>query len=112
MWEGGIALDWQKLHVPSTECPRIPASFLESERRLLGEAIYRREYLAEFSASETGMFDPDLLQAALLPHDFVFNQGGPTMAPASARAAHDAGHAAGPAARISAIDTSISPGRR
>ena len=50
MWEGDIALDWQKLHVPSTECPRISAAFLESERRLLGEAIYSREYLAEFSA--------------------------------------------------------------
>ena len=55
MWEGDIALDWQKLHVPSTECPRISAAFLESERRLLGDAIFRREYLAEFSASQTGM---------------------------------------------------------
>jgi len=42
MWEGDAARDWQKLHVPSTECSRIPASFLESERRLLGEAIFRR----------------------------------------------------------------------
>ena len=65
-------VDWQKLHVPSTECPRISAAFLESERRLLGEAIFSREYLAEFSASQTGMFDPELLQAALLPDDFSF----------------------------------------
>jgi hypothetical protein len=80
MWEGGIAESWQKIHVPSTLCPRIPAEFLESERRLLGEAIFRREYLAEFSASETGMFDRDLLEAAVLPDDFSF--GAPSPAPA------------------------------
>ena len=51
IWEGGIAMDWMRVHVPSTLCPRIPAAFLESERRLLGEAIFRREYLAEFAAS-------------------------------------------------------------
>ena len=39
IWEGGIAMDWMRVHVPSTLCPRIPAAFLESERRLLGEAI-------------------------------------------------------------------------
>lgn len=76
IWEGDIALDWRKVHVPSTECPRIPAAFLENERRLLGEAIFRREYLAEFAASATGMFDHDLLRAALLPDHFMFNQGG------------------------------------
>ena len=75
IWEGGIAMDWMRVHVPSTLCPRIPAAFLESERRLLGEAIFRREYLAEFAASASGMFDHDLLQAALLPDDFVFDQG-------------------------------------
>src|SRR5262249_25687130 len=37
LWEGDAAQGWQRLHVPSTECPRIPAAFLESERRLLGE---------------------------------------------------------------------------
>ena len=82
MWEGDIAQEWQKLHVPSTECPRISTAFLESERRLLGEAIFRREYLAEFSASQTGMFDPELLQSALLPD--VFSFAAPSPAPARA----------------------------
>jgi hypothetical protein len=31
---------------------------------------FKREYLAEFSASATGMFDPDPLEAALLPDDW------------------------------------------
>jgi hypothetical protein len=59
IWEGDIAMDWMRVHVPSTLCPRIPAAFLESERKLLGEAIFRREYLAEFAASASGMFDHD-----------------------------------------------------
>ena len=76
IWEGGIAMDWMRVHVPSTLCPRIPGAFLESERRLLGEALYRREYLAEFAASASGIFDHNLLlQAALLPDSFEFNQG-------------------------------------
>ena len=63
---------WQRIHVPTTLCPRVSEEFLERERRLLGEAIYRRGYLAEFAASSTGMFDPELLQAALLPEGFDF----------------------------------------
>ena len=38
--------------------------------------MYASEYLAEFAASASGMFDHDLLQAALLPDDFVFDQSG------------------------------------
>jgi hypothetical protein len=94
MWEGGIALDWQKLHVPSNECPRISTAFLESERRLLGDAIFRREYLAEFSASQTGMFDHALLQGALLPHHFSFRS-------TVARACPDLPNVAGPQCRDS-----------
>jgi hypothetical protein len=78
LWEGDIALDWEKLRVSSEDCPRIPKEFLERERLLLGEAIYRREYLAEFSVSATGMFDPELLEAALLPDDFAFATSLPT----------------------------------
>jgi hypothetical protein len=85
MWEGDAAQDWLRLHVPSTECPRIPATFLESERRLLGEALFRREYLAEFSASATGMFDHDLLQGALLPDGFEFTPSRVRMGVTSSR---------------------------
>jgi hypothetical protein len=116
LWEGGNAdpngpgraEGWQKIHVPSTLCPRIPASFLESERKLLGEALFSREYLAEFSAPALGMFDPELLAAALLPEDFVFNRGGAAM-PASVREAMYAprqpASSADVASRQGAIDT-------
>ena len=77
LWEGDIADDWQKLHVPSTECPRISQAFLDGERTLLGEAIFRREYLAEFTASKHGMFDHELVQAALLPDEFDLNGAQP-----------------------------------
>lgn len=75
LWESSDP-DWTHLHVPTTLCPRVPKDFLERERRLLGEAMFAREYLARFSASAAGMFDPDLLRAALLPDDFDFNAAG------------------------------------
>jgi hypothetical protein len=34
--------------------------------------IYAREFEAQWSAPTSGMFDRDLLDAALLPHDFSF----------------------------------------
>ena len=113
IWEGGIAMDWTRVHVPSTLCPRIPAAFLESERKLLGEAIFRREYLAEFAASASGMFDHDLLQAALLPSDFVFGHGSrASVNPAAWREMARA--AAGPSttAAASAPATAIKTGAR
>jgi hypothetical protein len=112
LWEGGDAgrgaEGWHKIHVPSTLCPRIPASFLESERRLLGEALFRREYLAEFAAPALGMFDPELLAAALLPDDFVFNQGGLAMSTSIREAIHaqrQPASSTGAASRQGAIDT-------
>jgi hypothetical protein len=34
--------------------------------------IYAREFEAQWSAPTSGMFDRDLLDAAVLPHDFIF----------------------------------------
>jgi hypothetical protein len=114
IWEGGIAMDWTRVHVPSTLCLRIPAAFLESERKLLGEAIFRREYLAEFAASGSGMFDHDLLQGAVLPDDFVFDQGSRTN-PATG-VWQNMNHATGappksPTAPAVTIDTTRTPAR-
>jgi hypothetical protein len=36
--------------------------------------IYAREFEAQWSAPTSGMFDHDLLRAALLPDNFVFDQ--------------------------------------
>jgi hypothetical protein len=63
-WEhGGEA--WARFKVPATECLRIPADRLEMERAQLGDAWFRQEYLCEFTATESQMFDTDLVRGAL-----------------------------------------------
>jgi hypothetical protein len=57
--------DWKRVQVPATECERIPKDFLEEERRTLGAMWFRQEYLCEFMDSGAGVFDRDLVEAAL-----------------------------------------------
>ena len=50
---------------PATECARIPAEFLEEERRELGSKWFAQEYLCEFVDDGAGWFDRSLVEAAL-----------------------------------------------
>jgi hypothetical protein len=61
--EGGP--EWERVKILATECPRISAKFLEEERRTLGERIFAREYLGEFSATDDAYFDFDSIRRAL-----------------------------------------------
>src|SRR5262245_21682960 len=74
IFEGESAHDpsWTRFRIPTRWCPRVPRSFLEEQRRLLGEMIYAREFEAQWGAPTSGMFDQALLQGAVLPHDFSF----------------------------------------
>ena len=74
IFEGQAAHDpsWTRFRIPTRWCPRVSRSFLEEQRRLLGEMIYAREFEAQWSAPTSGMFDRDLLDAAVLPQDFSF----------------------------------------
>jgi Terminase large subunit, T4likevirus-type, N-terminal len=49
--------EWARFSVPATQCSRIAASFLEEERRNLGESWFKREYLCEFMEDGSRMFD-------------------------------------------------------
>ncbi len=63
-WEyGGEAR--ARFKVPATECSRIIAERLELERGKMGDAWFRQEYLCEFVATESQMFDPDLVKSAI-----------------------------------------------
>src|SRR5262249_18632409 len=50
-WASGAA-DWHRLEVPAEKVPRIPAWFLDEERRNLGESYFRQEYQCSFEAVE------------------------------------------------------------
>ena len=51
---------WSRFSVPATECPRISAEFLASERAR-NESWFRQEYLCEFLDVDTPFFPTDLV---------------------------------------------------
>jgi Terminase large subunit, T4likevirus-type, N-terminal len=57
--------DWFRVSVPATECPRIPAEFLEEERRAIGPLWFAQEYLGEFVDNGTAVFGRDLVERAV-----------------------------------------------
>ena len=56
---------WERYEVRASECPRIPAAFLEEERRNLGEWWYRQEYNCEFLDAQTAAFRREDIEAML-----------------------------------------------
>jgi hypothetical protein len=56
--------DWQRYEVPATECPRIPASFLEAERRSMPEWWFAQEFLCEFRETEDQIFTHEMIEGA------------------------------------------------
>ena len=63
-WTNG-GPEWERILAPATECPRIRASFLEEERRIMGERWFRREYLCEFEDSVSSVFGRELVERAI-----------------------------------------------
>jgi hypothetical protein len=62
-WANGVG--WERYEVPASECPRIPASFLEEERRALPARVYRQEYFNSFEETEDQLFSFEDVQAAM-----------------------------------------------
>jgi hypothetical protein len=54
----GISDDtnWQRLVVPATECPRIPAEFLAAERLSMDSHTYGQEYCCEWGENEAAIW--------------------------------------------------------
>jgi hypothetical protein len=63
-WDSGGA-GWARVKVPASECPRIQKSFLEEERRTMGEMWFRQEYGCEFVDAVSGVFDRDVVEKAV-----------------------------------------------
>jgi len=47
------------------ECARIPAKFLEAERRAIGAQWFAQEYMAEFVDNGTAVFGRDLVDGSV-----------------------------------------------
>ncbi len=55
---------WSRVEVPATACPRIPAAFLEEERRNMGPWHFEQEYLCMFADAESQAFRRDDIERA------------------------------------------------
>ena len=62
-WSGSGG-EWERIKAPAPECQRIKASFLEEERRTMGERWFRQEYLCEFEDTASQVFGRDLVEGA------------------------------------------------
>ena len=62
-WQNGAG--WERYEVPASECPRIPPSFLEEERRTLPRRVFRQEYECTFEETEDSVFSHEDVQAAI-----------------------------------------------
>jgi hypothetical protein len=64
-WTEGTG--WQRTRVPADQCPRLPAWFLDEEKRELGDLMYRQEYLLEFLDDGLACFPVELVEKAFDP---------------------------------------------
>jgi phage FluMu gp28-like protein len=62
-WTGGEG--WERYEVPASECPRIPKTFLEEERRALPRRVFRQEYECSFEETDDQVFSHADVQAAI-----------------------------------------------
>jgi len=68
---------WTRFRVTAEDCPRISPEFLAGQRIALGDPVYRREYLCEFTAGTTQILTREMLDAAFDPTLQPLNQGKP-----------------------------------
>lgn len=55
---------WERFEVPASMCPRIPAGFLEEERRTIGAWWYEQEYECKFLDAQSAAFRHEDIERA------------------------------------------------
>jgi hypothetical protein len=56
---------WQRVKITAADCPRIPADWLEAERRRIGAWWFDQEYRCAFVDTEDQVFSTELITRAL-----------------------------------------------
>ena len=51
--------DWGSILIPYTENPRVPLARIEADKKKMGMAVWRQEYLCDFLAKEDQVFEID-----------------------------------------------------
>ena len=57
--------EWFRVKVKATECSRIVPRFLESQKKKMGQAVFRREYLCEFMDTGCSLFQREQFDRAV-----------------------------------------------
>lgn len=63
IWDKGQ--DWERYRILAKECPRITQEFLDAERLMVPDHIYRREYEAEFTEGLYSLVTAEDLEAMM-----------------------------------------------
>jgi len=63
-WTNGGPV-WERYQVTARDVPRISAAFLEEERAVLGDWLWRQEYFGEFVSPIDAVFDSAAIDAAI-----------------------------------------------
>jgi hypothetical protein len=61
-WTNGEG--WERYEVPASQCPRIPAAFLEAERRSMPGFWFAQEYGVVFMETEDQLFTHEMIEGA------------------------------------------------
>jgi len=64
--------DWDRYTVTASACPRADVEFLASEKKELGDWLYRQEYECEFISDLTAVFPDEQIRKAMDPEGEVF----------------------------------------
>jgi hypothetical protein len=66
-WVAGGVRDerWERFEVPASQCPRIPAEFLDEERAALPSWVFRQEYECSFEETEDQVFTTEMVERAV-----------------------------------------------
>jgi hypothetical protein len=62
-WTAGAG--WHKIQITAQECPRISATFLDEERRSLGDRWFQQEYQCQFVDTLDQIFNYETVMGAL-----------------------------------------------
>jgi hypothetical protein len=64
-WTAQDGERWERYEVPASQCPRIPAEFLEEEQHVLPSWVYRQEYECSFEETEDQVFTTEMVERAV-----------------------------------------------
>ena len=63
-WSGDSG--WERVKITAADCPRIPAAFLEEEKKALGDRWWNQEYFCSFENAVDTVFAAADIAAALV----------------------------------------------